>query len=526
VTRPAGTLPLLWFGVFGAPVEASDLPGSDWMHEVPPIPWKPSLVRAAFDSAAVRIRRYLSAGDTYQVNFTFRMRGPAPQAGLLSVFRTMLLAQDAPYAALLDTGRYAILSVSPELFFRMQGARLMCKPMKGTRPRGVTAEDDALAAERLRESQKDRAENVMIVDMVRNDMGRVADPGSVVVQDLYAVETYPTVLQMTSTVCGQTSAGLTEVFRALFPCASVTGAPKRRTMEIIAELEDSPRGIYTGAIGFAGPDGAAQFSVAIRTALVDRETAMAEYGVGSGIVWDSTPEAEYRECLQKARVLFERRPVFSLLETLRWTPARGYIERDAHIGRLMQSARYFGIPAVETEIAASLDRAAACFPPGQQRVRLLVDARGAARVESRPMEHRDRRATVCLCPFSVDTGDPFLYHKTTNRAVYERARSACPGFDDVLLWNAAGELTESTVANVCVKRGGGWVTPPVNCGLLAGTLRGRLVGRGRLRESVLRAADLVDGETILLINSLRGIRRAVFRRTDTPSPIAEGALRS
>jgi len=382
--------------------------------------------------------------------------------------------------------------------------------MKGTVGRGRWYEEDRAQAEWLRQSEKNRAENLMIVDMVRNDMGRLAAVGSVTVPRLFALEPYPTLWQMTSTVQGVTDAGLAAVFSALFPAASITGAPKIRTMEIIADLESAPRRIYTGTVGFVAPDGRAQFNVAIRTVLVDRETAMAEFGVGGGVVWDSEEASEFAECRVKARVLSHVQPEFQLLETLLWEPGSGYFLFEEHLQRLAQSAAYFGRPvdleAVRRHLGACVDG----LPPLPHRVRLLVANDGTAATQCQPVAVPDRPPRICLARTPVNTADVFLYHKTTARDVYEKALAACPGMDDVLLWNERGEITESTIANVVVALDGALCTPPVSCGLLGGVFREWLLRQGNVSERVIRVEDLPRCSAVYLVNSVRRMRQATL----------------
>ena len=312
--HPAGddAPPFLWFGLYERPRP----PRLATFSRLKPRrsedyhlgEWQPGLKRESYHSAIATIKAQIAAGNTYQVNYTFPMQADF-QGDPWALFTDLALAQAGGYGAYIDTGRHVICSASPELFFRLDGDVLTSKPMKGTAVRGQTpAEDDENAAW-LQQSEKNRAENVMIVDMIRNDMGRVAETGSVQVPSLFDVERYPTVLQMTSTVAAKTQASLTEIFQAMYPCASITGAPKVNTMKIIRELEPEPRGVYTGAIGFIAPDGVAQFNVAIRTVTVDRERETAVYNVGSGVVWDSDAQEEYEECLLKAKVLHEARKV-------------------------------------------------------------------------------------------------------------------------------------------------------------------------------------------------------------------------
>jgi para-aminobenzoate synthetase/4-amino-4-deoxychorismate lyase len=501
--RPDRGFPLLWMGLYREPAVV-DLPSATGVSPGTGR-WKPELSETEYQAAFSAIHGYIRSGDTYQVNYTLRLRSRrAPDPWRFFLRRAG--AGHAPYAAYLDTGDWAIASLSPELFFRMAGERVESRPMKGTATRGLTWEDDRAVAERLAASEKDRAENVMIVDMVRNDLGRIAHAGSVEVEELFAVESYPTVWQMTSHVAARTDAGVGEVFAALFPPASITGAPKRRTMQIIRELETSPRRVYTGAIGYWGPGRRAQFNVAIRTLAVQRASGAGEYGVGGGLVWDSDREAEYRECFAKARVLEEDPPDFELLETMRWTPEEGVSLLEEHVRRLVRTAQYFGFPlddtALRRELAALGTRAPAA---AAQRVRLTVNRSGARTWAFAPLPAAPAappRVGVALEP--VNSQDRFLYHKTTHRAVYERARAGCPGFDDVILWNERGEVTESTIANVAVERDGALWTPPVRCGLLAGTLRERMLARGELREAVLSVDDLFRCRRVCLLNSVRG----------------------
>jgi len=355
----------------------------------------------------------------------------------------------------------------------------------------------------------------MIVDMVRNDMGRIAVVGSVDVTRLYDVERYPTVWQMTSTVQARTHASLPELMRALFPCASITGAPKPRTMQIIAELETTPRGVYTGAIGFMAPGPRAQFNVAIRTVVLDRATGQAEYGVGGGILWDSESAAEYEECRIKAQVLTRRSPDFALLETLLWTPEDGYFLLSRHLSRLRDSAEYFGIPLDLDRVRKLLDREASRFAGRPHRMRLLVAGDGLPVCECMPWPApgdaaHDRNGPVRLrfAREPIDAADPFMFHKTTSRAVYEAARAGVTDADDVLLWNVRGEVTETSIANIVVAVDNTLVTPPVSCGLLAGTFRAWLLERHEVEERVIMRSDLTPETRMYVVNSVRGRREA------------------
>lgn len=496
-----GPLPLLWFGICGEP-EVVPPPASTEGDEAASPDWRPTLDRAAYDAAIARIKKYIRAGDTYQVNYTLRLRArPSPPPWPL--FRRLLGAQRPRYGAYLETADWAVCSASPELFFEWDDGGLVSIPMKGTMPRGLWSDDDDAMAKALRTSAKNRAENIMIVDMVRNDMGRVADTGSVAVARLHDVERYPAMWQMTSTVRCSTKAGITGIFSAMFPPASITGAPKPRTMGIIAELEATPRGVYTGAVGFISPRRRAQFNVAIRTAVVDTRSGTAEYGTGGGIVWDSTAESEFEECAVKAGIVSGPCPGFDLLETMLWEPGEGVFLLDRHLDRLRGSAGYFARPLDSAALRSMIVEATRALPAVPHRLRLTVPEGSPPAIEVRPLSPLSRPYRICMAKQPVDESDPFLYHKTTRRDTYERAKTSCPGFDDVLLWNRRGEITETCIANVAVETGGERFTPPVRCGLLPGICRAHLLEQGVLKERVIRLDELRPRTRILLINSVR-----------------------
>jgi para-aminobenzoate synthetase/4-amino-4-deoxychorismate lyase len=503
-----GPLPLVWFAVYAGAGRREALPAAP-LSQVPA--WRSACSPEDYRAAVDRVRTLIAAGDTYQVNFTFPMRAPFVDDPW-PLFTSLAAAQPTDFGAYLDTGRFGILSVSPELFFRLEGDAIVCRPMKGTAPRGLWSEDDRARAGALRGSAKERAENVMIVDMVRNDLGRIAEIGSVRVLSLFDTEGHPTVWQMTSTVEARTRATLAEVFRALFPSASVTGAPKIRTMQIIRALEPAPRGVYCGAIGWVGPGRRAEFSVGIRTLTLDRESTEASYHVGSGITWDSAPQAEFEECRLKAAVLTHRRPEFDLLESLRWENA--YWLLDGHLGRLRASAEYFNFSYDEAAIRGALDRVAAELR-APSKVRLTLSRFGHVEVEATALPEI-RPLRVVLSPNAVDSEDVFLYHKTTHRALYDRERALYPQADDVIFWNERHELTESTRANLAVRFGDEWFTPPVSSGLLGGVLRAHLLAERRLRECVLAVDDLDAAAEACLINSVRGWMPIVWARELLP----------
>lgn len=495
--HPPGELPLLWFGLYREPpvMMAHEQQAQSFTVGA----WVPDVTPEEYRGAIARVRELIAAGDAYQVNYTFPLTA-AFTGDALSWFRNLCLAQPTGHAAFVDTGRFKIVSVSPELFFRLDGVHLETRPMKGTRPRGRWLAEDRGLHDELASSRKEQAENVMIVDLLRNDMGRISDVGSVCVPLLFEIERYETVWQMTSTVRCTTRASVPEIFGALFPSGSVTGAPKVRTMQIIRELEPLPRDVYCGAVGWWAPGRRAEFNVAIRTAVVDARRGSARYHVGGGITWDSTADAEYGECHAKAAVLTRMPRQFELLESLLFDG--GYFLLDEHLARLRDSAEYFG---VELDVAAVRDRlaqAALVFDGIPKKVRLLVARDGTIGIEHAPVAPL---GPVCLALAGepVDDGDVFLYHKTTWRAVYENAKALRPDCTDVILWNARGEITETTFANIALHIGGEWLTPPVRCGLLAGVMRGHLLGAGRLREAVLLKEDLARASAVAIFNSVR-----------------------
>ncbi|HJS27873.1 MAG TPA: bifunctional anthranilate synthase component I family protein/class IV aminotransferase, partial [Actinomycetota bacterium] len=457
----------------------------------------------------------IAAGHTYQVNYTLRLR--AQIAGeARGFYRDLALAQRGGYAAFLDLGRYRVLSASPELFFRIDGERITTRPMKGTAPRGRWLAEDEEAAARLASSEKERAENAMIVDLLRNDLGRICRAGSVEVERMHDAERFETVWQLTSTVAGDLLPGtaLVDVFRSLFPSGSVTGAPKVRTTRIIADLEEAARGVYCGAIGYLAPAGSgeprAAFNVAIRTVALDTQTGTAEYGVGGGITYDSTSASEFEEVLAKARVLSDVRPAFELLETLRHEPDAGFHDLDEHLARLGASARYFGFrldpeAAIAALKGAVAERATACGV----RISLARDGTIETEVRDAPAGSTDP-VRVALDEEPVDPSDVWLFHKTTRRGPYDRRGNRRPDVDDVLLVNDRGEVTESTIANLAVRFGDAWVTPPIDAGLLPGTRRGVLLARGELTERAVTIDELRTSDEIALVSSLRGWRPAVL----------------
>lgn len=503
VVRSSTDIPLLWFGIYNDP-EVIAAPATSASYNLGS--WQPSVTKKQYDRAFYRIKELIAAGRTYQVNYTLRLRASF-SGSAWALFQDLVRAQESDYSAYLDLGPAVICSASPELFFELDGTKLTAKPMKGTAPRGRTLAEDNELVDWLYHSEKNRAENVMIVDMIRNDIGRVSNTGSVKVPQLFEIERYPTILQMTSTVTGRTDAGLSEIMTALFPCASITGAPKVSTMKNIADLETDQRGIYTGTIGFFAPGRQAQFNVAIRTVFIDKQRRLAEYGVGGGIVWGSDVEGEYEECQTKARILTERRPIFELLESILWTPEIGFFLLQEHLKRLSESAQYFQYHYDELQVRRELIRLGDSLKGDPHKVRLLLHRDGKVHVEALPMPNIFP-VDLVLAAEPIESTDVFLYHKTTRRLVYERACELRPGYDDVLLWNKREEITETSTSNVVIRFQDELITPPISCGLLAGTFRADLLANEIIHEGIVTVDDLANSDEIFLINSVRKWRTA------------------
>lgn len=502
---PAPAGPLAWFGVYDAPERLAPADLETRLAAAAPATVSPP--RLAWDRATYRtrveaVRRHIREGDVYQINLTaplrFRFAGDP-----LGLYRRLRHAQRVAYGAVVRTETAWILSLSPELFVRRDGDRLTARPMKGTARRGPDVAADEAVARSLAASAKDRAENLMIVDLLRNDLAVVAEPGSVRVPALFTVERYETLWQMTSTVTARARPGVTvaDVLRALFPCGSVTGAPKRRAMQLIRHLEPGPRGVYCGAIGVVRPGGDFVFSVPIRT--VELIGAEGRMGVGSGIVWDSDPDAEYAECLLKGRFLTSAPPGFRLLETMR-TEGGTVALLEEHLARLRAAAAYFGF-WLDEEVVRTVVRERASAGP--HRLRLTVGVDGDVQAEVGPLE-TDPLRTAVLYPEPVPEDDPFLRHKTTHRPVYARALAwaRSQGADEALLRTADGRLTEGTRTNVWIERDGRLLTPSLERGGVPGVYRAHLLRTDpRAAEAPLRVEDLGRADRVLLSNAVRGL---------------------
>ncbi len=502
VHPPLASLPLAVFGLYDdvQTMSVDELPAlreQAWQATE----WTPEVARAEYDAAIAQIRSLIAAGDTYQINHTFPMTA-AFQGDALEWFLSLCARQETEHRAWLNFGDNRMLSLSPELFFRLEGDLLETRPMKGTMARGRWSGEDEQARQALLDSVKDRAENLMIVDLLRNDMGRISETGSVTVPCLFEAERYGTVWQMTSTIQSRTTAGLAGIFAALFPSGSVTGAPKVRSMQIIRDTEADPRGVYCGAIGWCGPGRRAEFNVAIRTILLHEPSGCARYAVGGGITWDSTAAGEYDECCLKAAFLNREALSFDLLESLRWDGEQFFLLRE-HLERLAQSAAYFAYAIEPSAVRDALEEAVQGWTGQPAKVRLLLHRNGALEAKAEPMPEV-RPVVLRWAAAPVDDAEPFLFHKTTHRRLYDEAMAGRGDADDVLLWNARGEVTESCLANVLVKLDGIWYTPPLSSGLLAGTMRRHLLEKGEIREAVVSRDAVRNAPEIALINSVRG----------------------
>ena len=503
--KGTSTTPLAWFGFYHEPVVF------DYVQEpVPKISLPTPSLNISENDYLDRFRKvkaHIKLGNTYQVNLTTRLRWQNNVDGG-SLFNHLMSVQPVEFGAFINIGDIQILSASPELFFRRKNNHIIARPMKGTATRGFSITEQRENAKWLANDEKNRSENIMIVDLLRNDLRRICQANSVNVTDLCVVEIYPTVLQMISSISGQlrSSVAYSDIFRALFPCGSITGAPKVRTMQIIREVEDTPRGVYTGTIGFISPFDEAVFNVAIRTLVL--ADGIGEMGIGGGIVWDSDAEEEYNECLLKAKFLNLTSAKFDLIETILWDGEYKFLSE--HISRLSASAEFFGYLFDLSQVISRLKMAARSFPSTLQRVRVLLSSDGRIQISNSviKLSKPSRGITVLLSSRCTDPNDLFLRHKTTHRPLYDsefcNAQSA--GYDDAIFLNCHGHLTEGAIHNIFIVTGGKWITPPVSDGLLPGILRGSMF-EGRITERSVTLEDLISADEVYLGNSVRGLRR-------------------
>jgi len=522
--RYGGSRPLFWFGLFREPAVFDHSTG-DFSPSLPfllpeDVPAAPFTVEDAalnvskneYRQSVGEIKERIAAGDTYQVNYTMKY-GFCFAGSSTGLYLSLRDNQPVSFAAFLRTGERDILSASPELFFHCREREIAVRPMKGTAPRGLSGREDLRRAIALSRDAKNRAENIMVVDLLRNDLGKICLPGTIEVSERFSVEPYDTLFQMTSTVRGslREGTGPADLLRALFPSGSVTGAPKIQTMKIIAGLEKDERGPYCGAIGFFSPHGESVFNVPIRTVLIEGNRG--EMGLGSGIVADSDPEAEYEECLLKGRFLTRPLPAMRLIETLRWQEEKGFTLLEDHLARLFGTALHFGFAFPLGDIRRALADAAAGFSSGRKRrVRLLLSRDGELEVSSSPLHPPPSAPRVRFSKVQMNSADPHLYHKTTRREVYDRELESArkEGFFEVLFTNEKGEVTEGSFTNIFIQRNGRLVTPPVSCGLLDGVLRHHLLREkeGAVVEEVLAPEELEGAERLFVGNSVRGLVEA------------------
>ncbi len=497
-------LPLLGFGVFQEPTKMWDV-GSSAAYSIGEWCLDPPMPRVEYDQKIADIRQAIARGLVYQVNFTLRLSSHF-EGDPWSLYVMLRQAQEASYTAYLEWDNHVILSLSPELLFAQKGSSLITRPMKGTAKRGRFYAEDMRYKEELEKSEKNRAENIMVADLFRNDLGRIARTGSVEVSSLCRAEAYPTVWQLTTEIRAETLQELpfSEVLKTLFPSGSITGAPKLSSMKIIRELESSPRGIYCGTLGYAAPFGQAEFNVAIRTVWIDRTRQEAFFGTGGGITWDSTAGDEYDELLTKSRFLTRRQQAVSLLETMKLDQGRYWL-KSYHLARLEESAVYYRIPFDSATLQERLRNIEDRCPSGLWRVRITVDGSGRISSQVLPLTRLSPGVQPVLwAEEPIFSDDPLFFHKTTCRDFYNRVHPAQSESFDHLLWNKHGEVTEFTRGNLVIRYRGALLTPTRESGLLAGAFRSLLLERGIIREERIGPGMVEDCEQMWFINSLYG----------------------
>ena len=464
---------------------------------------RPNISQREYAEKIKKIRYYLEQGLTYQVNFTFKEKFDF-KGDVVNLYSDLRKSQPTPYSALINTNTDKILSLSPELFFRIDKNKIIARPMKGTIKRGETEKEDSRSKTDLKKSKKVRAENLMIVDLLRNDLGRISK--LVRAPKLFNIEKHPTLYQMTSTIEGKLKKNLSlkEVFSSLFPCGSVTGAPKIKTMQIIKKLEKEPRGIYTGAIGYISPKGKSCFNVAIRTVQIKKNKG--ELGIGGGIVYDSKAKAEYEEALLKAKFFKDGLEKIGLIESILWDKDKGYFLLDLHLKRLKKSAKNFSYPYNEKEIKKKLKKIAK-NENRNLKVRLILDSRGSINIKKEPIKKSEIPIKIRISGKRVNSKDRFLYHKTTKRTFYDRERKKglVKGYFETIFLNGRGRLTEGTITNIFVLKNKRLYTPPVKSGLLPGVLREHLIKEGKAKEKILYLKDLKEADKVYVGNSVRGL---------------------
>ena len=512
--KKAQGVPLLWFGIFkdAETFDYSDVlfndDASKGMYNINDV--ETEISKKEYISSIKRIKAYIEKGDTYQVNHTFKLdfsfTGSIPD-----LYLCLRKKQSVSYSALIKIDERYILSFSPELFFKKEKGIIQVKPMKGTIGRGRLLNEDKQNAKTLHFCPKNRSENIMIVDLLRNDLSRISRKDSVETRKFFSIEKYESLFQMTSTVEGKVRKGVSlyALFKATFPSGSVTGAPKISSMKIIDKLEKSPRKIYTGSIGLLAPNGESTFNVAIRTLLIDKSKKKGEMGIGSGIVYDSDPKSEYDECILKAKFLTEKIKDFSLIETLLWEPGKGCPLLKFHLERLSASAEYFDYKFSKKAVGAFLDKLSKDFDNKCYRVRFLLNKNGEMSVSHKIAEKSNSYKLIIFSTKKTDPTDKFLFHKTTNRNIYDREHKKYKdkGFFDVIFCNKHNQVTEGAISNIIIKKGGKYYTPPIECGLLDGVYKRYLISEKilNIQERILTSDDIKTAQRIFLTNAVRGM---------------------
>ncbi len=505
--------PLLWFGIYDSAPEPFDISENKHKTNMKGVTLKPEISTSKYLSDVGKIKKYIEEGDIYQANFTFRSIAPTI-AEPYELFLDLINSHPVPYSAYINAGQFQIISLSPELFLEKHENEILSIPMKGTAHRALTCEEDKNAAEALAMDIKNRAENIMIVDMVRNDLGRICSTGSIKADPLFHVDTYSSVHQMISEVSGslKDDVSISGIFRATFPAASITGAPKIRAMEIIKELEESPRKIYTGTIGCITPDSDFCFNVSIRTLICSEKGA--ELGIGSGVVADSVPEDEWQESLLKSRFLTSHAPEFEMLETMLFKNNEIVLLKQ-HIKRMRSSQLYFRRKWDEDKVCKTLEKEIDRLDDSADfaKIRLLVDRNSEPMVEVTELASEDwgkKEVKIKLSEEQTNSQDVFLYHKTTNRDFYNNKfkEALYEGYDEVVFTNEKMEITEGAISNIFIRKKGKWITPHLFCGLLPGVERERLLRELNAEETVISPEDLKSADKILICNSVRGTANA------------------
>lgn len=512
--------PLLWFGIFKRPLifdhQNIEFIDSNRQNNYSINDIKAEVPEKQYINSIEKIKRQIEKGYTYQVNRTFKLNFSL-KGSVSSLYMNLVKKQSASYSAFIRIGKQYILSFSPELFFKKEKGLINVKPMKGTIGRGRFLKEDIENIEHLYNCPKNRSENIMILDLLRSDLGRVSKTGTVKTIKLFEIEKYESLFQMTSTAKAETkqSVALLDLFEAMFPSGSVTGAPKIRTMQIINDIEKVPRGIYAGSIGFITPEKNCVFNVAIRTLLLDPSSGKGEMGIGSGIVYDSNPKKEYEECLLKAKFLTDKHENFRLIETILWEPVHGYALIKLHMQRLSESAAYFNYRYDKNYIIKLLNNVSKNFNKNQKhRVRLLLNKDGSLDINYSMLDQESVGRTIAISSIKTNSADKWLYHKTTNRRLYdsEYDRYKKLGFFDVIFKNKKGQITEGAISNIFIRKNDIFYTPPLECGVLSGVYRRHLLSERKysIKEKILYYEDILNADSIVVTNAIRGMVDVCF----------------